>query len=110
MHLPYTPETDQMVNKDLISKMNRKPVIINTGRGKCVNEKDVAEALENGDLSWFCTDVYSSEPPVREENPLFGCKNVTFTPHVDANSEENLLRIGDEVIETISKYHKEGLI
>ena len=110
MHLPYTPETDKMVNKDLISKMTKKPVIINTGRGKCVDEKDVAEALKNGDLSWFCTDVYSTEPPVREENPLFGCTNVTFTPHVGANSEENLLRIGDEVIDTIAKYHSEGLV
>ncbi len=110
MHLPYTPETDKMVNKDLISKMTKKPVIINTGRGKCVDEKDVAEALKNGDLYWFCTDVYSSEPPVREENPLFGCTNVTFTPHVGANSEENLLRIGEEVVDTIAKYHKEGLV
>ena len=47
---------------------------------------------------------------VVSENPLFGCKNVTFTPHVGANSEENLLRIGEEVIATIDKYHKEGLV
>lgn len=110
MHLPLTPETEKMVNKDLIKKMTRKPVIINTGRGKCVNEEDVAEALKSGDLSWFCTDVYSTEPPVVSENPLFSCENVTFTPHVGANSEENLLRIGEEVVQTIEKYHNEGLI
>ncbi len=110
MHLPLTPETEKMVNTELISKMTHKPVIINTGRGKCVDEKAVAEALENGSLSWFCTDVYSTEPPVVSENPLFKCKNVTFTPHVGANSEENLLRIGEEVISTIEKYKKEGLI
>lgn len=109
MHLPLTPETEKMVNKDLIAKMTHKPVIINTGRGKCVNEEDVAEALNNGDLSWFCTDVYSSEPP-EKDNPLFKCKNVTFTPHVGANSTENLLRIGDETFDTIKKYHDEGLV
>ena len=37
MHLPYTPETDKMVNKALIEKMTHHPVIINTGRGKCVD-------------------------------------------------------------------------
>ena len=110
MHLPYTPETDKMVNEDLINKMEKKPVIINTGRGKCVDEAAVAQALKDGRLSWFCTDVYSSEPPVVSENPLFGCENVTFSPHVGANSNENLLRIGQEVYDTIEKLLKEGKI
>ena len=109
MHLPYTPETDKMVNAELISKMEKKPVLINTGRGKCVDEAAVAKALEDGSLSWFCTDVYSSEPPA-EENPILKAKNVTLTPHVGANSVENLLRIGDEVVETIEKCIKEGKI
>lgn len=110
MHLPYTPETDKMVNEDLINKMEKKPVIINTGRGKCVDEAAVAAALKDGRLSWFCTDVYSSEPPCVTENPLFGCENVTFSPHVGANSNENLLRIGQEVYDTIEKLIKEGKI
>ncbi len=109
MHLPYTPETDKMVNAELISKMEKKPVLINTGRGKCVDEAAVAKALEDGSLSWFCTDVYSSEPPA-EDNPILKAKNVTLTPHVGANSVENLLRIGDEVVETIEKCIKEGKI
>ena len=109
MHLPYTPETDKMVNAELISKMEKKPVLINTGRGKCVDEAAVAKALEDGSLSWFCTDVYSSEPPA-EDNPILKAKNVTLTPHVGANSVENLLRIGDEVVETIEKCINEGKI
>ncbi|MCR5731859.1 MAG: hydroxyacid dehydrogenase [Sphaerochaetaceae bacterium] len=109
-HIPYTPETDKVLNKDLIAKMKKAPVIINTARGKIVNEQDVADALKEGKLSWYCTDVYTSEPPVMEDNPLFKAERVTFTPHVGANSKENLLRIGDEVYETIEKYHKEGII
>ncbi len=108
MHLPYTPETDRMVNADLIAKMTHHPVIINTGRGKCVDEAAVAEALRSGALSWFCTDVYSSEPPA--DNPLLACENVTLTPHVGANTTENLLRIGEEVFETIGKLKEEGRI
>lgn len=110
MHLPYTPETDKMINKELIAKMTRKPVIINTGRGKCVDESAMVEALENGDVSWFCTDVYTSEPPEKDTNPLFKAKNITFTPHVGANTNENLLRIGQEVFDTIKKYTEEGLL
>ena len=109
MHLPYTPETDKMVNASLIAGMTHHPVIINTGRGKCVDESAMAEALKSGAVSWFCTDVYSSEPPAAD-NPLLGCETITLTPHVGANTTENLLRIGEEVFETIGKLKEEGKI
>lgn len=108
LHLPYTPETDKIINAETISKMEKKPVIINTGRGKCVDEAAVVEALKDGKLSWFCTDVYSSEPPVKGENPLLDAERVTLTPHVGANTNENLLRIGNEVVTTIENALKEG--
>ncbi|MDY5931855.1 MAG: NAD(P)-dependent oxidoreductase [Candidatus Ornithospirochaeta sp.] len=109
MHLPFTPETDRMISASLISKMTHHPVLINTGRGKCIDEEAVAAALRSGDLAWYCTDVYTSEPPA-SDGPLFGCENVTFTPHVGANTVENLLRIGEEVCQTIESLVKEGKI
>lgn len=109
MHLPLTDETKEMMNSSLISNMTKAPVIINTGRGKCVNERNMAEALKSGKVSHFCTDVYSEEP-MQGDNPLLECENVTLTPHVGANSVENLLRIGEEVVETITNLKKEGKI
>lgn len=109
MHLPFTPETDRIISASLISKMTHHPVLINTGRGKCIDEEAVAAALRSGDLAWYCTDVYTSEPPAAD-GPLFGCENVTFTPHVGANTVENLLRIGEEVCQTIESLVKEGKI
>lgn len=110
MHLPYTSETDRILNAALIDKMEAHPVIINTGRGKTVDEEALAAALRDGRVSWFCTDVYSAEPPVKGENPILDCENVTLSPHVGANSNENLLRIGQEVYGTIEKLVKEGKI
>lgn len=109
MHLPLTAETEGIMNASLISVMAKSPVIINTGRGKCVNERDMADALKSGKVSHFCTDVYSVEP-MQGDSPLLECDNITLTPHVGANSVENLLRIGDEVVETIEKLKKEGKI
>ena len=109
MHLPLTEETNGMMNSALISHMKKSPVIINTGRGKCVNERDMADALKSGAVSHFCTDVYSVEP-MEGDNPLLECENITLTPHVGANSVENLLRIGEEVVETIDNLKKEGKI
>lgn len=110
MHLPYTPDTDKLLDAALIAKMEKCPVIINTGRGKTVDEQAVADALNSGKVSWFCTDVYSTEPPVKGENPLLDCSNVTLSPHVGANSTENLLRIGQEVYDTIARLVEEGRI
>lgn len=110
MHLPYTPETDKVLNAKLIAAMEKKPVVINTGRGKCVDEAAVAKALEEGSIGWYCSDVYSSEPPEKGVNPLLSAPNTTLTPHVGANSTENLLRIGEEVCETIARLLAEGKI
>lgn len=110
MHLPYTPDTDKLLDAALIAKMEKCPVIINTGRGKTVDEQAVADALNSGKIAWFCTDVYSTEPPVKGENPLLDCSNVTLSPHVGANSTENLLRIGQEVYDTIARLVEEGRI
>ena len=108
MHLPYTAETDKIMNASLIEKMEKSPVVINTGRGKTVDEAAMAQALKSGKVSWFCADVYSSEPPVKGENPILDCENVTLSPHVGANSNENLLRIGQEVYDTIDAMVREG--
>ena len=108
MHLPYTEETDKIMNASLISHMEKKPVVVNTGRGKTVDEAAMATALKEGKVSWYCADVYSTEPPVKGENPILECGNVTLSPHVGANSKENLLRIGQEVYDTIDALVKEG--
>lgn len=95
LHLPLTDETKGMVNKSLISHCTKKPVVINTGRGLCVDADDMVSMLEEGTVHWYCTDVYPNDPPA-EDYPILKAERVTLTPHVGANSEENLLRIGQE--------------
>ena len=113
LHVPGTPETEGMINRELIFKMKNCPVIINTCRGKVVNATDVKLALDEGRLRWYAADVFPTDDPEKLFNmdyPLFKSDKVTFTPHVGANSSENLLRIGDEVISTINKLLSEGKI
>ncbi|MDD4011596.1 MAG: NAD(P)-dependent oxidoreductase [Sphaerochaetaceae bacterium] len=109
MHMPLTDETKHMVNSALIEKMTKAPVIINTCRALCVDAEAMAAALESGKVSWYCTDVYPTDPP-EADYPILKCENTTLTPHAGANSTENLLRIGDEVYATIEALKKEGKI
>ncbi len=107
LHLPLTDETRGMINKDLIAHCKKKPVIINTGRALCVDADDMVAALKDGTVAWYATDVYPTDPPA-EDYPILKAENVTLTPHVGANSEENLVRIGEEAFDIISELIKGG--
>ena len=109
MHLPLTDETKGMFNEELIGACQRKPVVINTGRGPCVDASAMAAALADGSIAWYATDVYPSDPPA-SDYPLLASEHVTFTPHIGANSEENLLRIGEETYGIIDELVKGGKI
>ncbi len=104
LHTPITPETEKMINKETISKMKDGVIIINTGRGKCVVEDDVAEALKSGKIAGYGNDVWYSDPP--QNSPLVNAPNVVLLPHLGASTKENLLRIGDVVDKLIGEYTK----
>lgn len=80
LHCPLTPETEGLINKETLAKMKSNAILVNTGRGPLVNEKDVAEALNEGVIAAYCADVMCQEPPA-EDNPLFKCENAYITPH-----------------------------
>ncbi len=109
MHVPLTPETEGMINKELINTFQKKPVIINTGRGACINPEDMKAALEDGRIRAYATDVYPKDPP-DPDCPIQNVKNVFMTPHIGASSVENLLRIGSEAHSIIEELVKEGKI
>lgn len=103
MHTPLTDETRGMVNAGLIAKMKDGVIIINTGRGKCVEENALAEALKSSKVRAYGTDVWPSDPPPAEY-PLLHAPNVFMAPHLGASSKENLGRIGDEVVATLTDF------
>jgi D-3-phosphoglycerate dehydrogenase len=104
LHMPLTDDTKGIVNSQLISKMNDGVYLINTGRGKCVVEEDVASALNSGKIRGFATDVWYNDPP--EDSPLIKAPNVVCTPHIGASTNENLLRIGDVIDRLIGEFVK----
>ena len=103
LHVPLTDETRGMINKDTIAKMKDGAVIVNTARGKCIVEADVADALKSRKLRAYATDVWFSDPP-DPACPLYDAPNVVMTPHIGASSTENLLRIGDVVVHILEDF------
>lgn len=99
---PLNDSTKGMINAALIATMKNGVILVNTGRGKIVVEADLAAALENGKVGAYGTDVWESDPPP-ESSPLLKAKNVYMCPHIGASTKENLLRIGDVIVEILGR-------
>lgn len=61
LHCPMTPENAYMINKDSIATMKDNVIIINTGRGKLINSKDLIAALKTSKIGGAGLDVYEEE-------------------------------------------------
>jgi D-3-phosphoglycerate dehydrogenase len=60
-----------------------------------VNEQALANALKEGKIAGAATDVYSKEPPLNQDNPLFDAPNLIMLPHIGFATEEAfVLRLG----------------
>lgn len=94
LHCPLTHSTKQIINKHTISRMKPGVILINTGRGLLVDEKDVAEGLKSGKIRAYCADVLSNEPPL-SDNPLVGAPNAYITPHIAWATKEARTRLMD---------------
>lgn len=103
LHCPQTDSTKGMINKNTISKMKNGVVIINTARGGLIEEKDLANALNNGKVKAFGADVLGKEPP-EKTNPLVGAKNTYITPHIAWASYEARKRLMDITRDNLLSY------
>lgn len=66
--------------------------------------KSVAQALNDGHLAAYGTDVFETEPPIPENHPLFSAKNVVATPHVAFATAESLNRRAEIAFSNVTKW------
>ena len=93
LHVPSTPETNGMINKEFLSKMKKTAILVNTARGRLIVAEDLAEALNNGTIAGAGMDVFTPEPP-ELDNPLLTAKNTVFMPHSGAGTRECFEKAG----------------
>ncbi|TFL00351.1 D-isomer specific 2-hydroxyacid dehydrogenase [Pterulicium gracile] len=87
VHIPLNDKTEHFVNDSVIRKMKKGSVIINTARGKVIDEAAMIKALEDGHLSAIGLDVFPDEPKV---NPrLLEFPTATLLPHVGTENQDS---------------------
>ncbi|MBQ7149758.1 MAG: D-2-hydroxyacid dehydrogenase [Prevotella sp.] len=103
LHCPLTDDTRELINKETLALMRPGSIIINTGRGQLVNEQDVADALESGQLLGYGADVLTEEPP-RADNPLLKQPHAYITPHIAWATKEARQRLLNICVENIKAF------
>ena len=89
--LPGTPFTEKLFNRDVFAAMKPGTVFVNVGRGTVVDEDALREALNNGQVSYACLDVFAVEP-LPQDSPLWEHPRVLVSPHTSAlSAAENRL-------------------
>jgi glyoxylate/hydroxypyruvate reductase A len=93
--LPLTAETRHMLDKSLLSKLDRTsplgaPVLINAGRGGLQNEAELLACLKDGTLGAATLDVFDTEP-LPADSPFWTHPNVIVTPHNGADTDPDAI-------------------
>lgn len=106
LHCPLNAETRGIIGTREFALMERKPILINTGRGGLVDEKALEQALDDGRIAAAGFDVTDGEPPTAD-SPMMRVAtrpNVILTPHVAWASREAIQALADQLIENIELF------
>lgn len=109
VHIPKTEETAGMLNKSAFAKMKPGVRILNCARGGIINEADLADAIESGQVAGAALDVYEVEPPPADFK-LRSLSQVIMTPHLGASTTEAQINVGIEVAEILTDYLITGAV
>ena len=106
LHVPATPETRHLINRERLRLMKPTAVLINTARGDIVDEVALADALRAGTIGAAGLDVYEREPAVTGE--LMGLENVVLLPHLGSATESTRTAMGMKAVDNLVAFFREG--
>jgi glyoxylate reductase len=100
IHSPHTQQTHEMVNLKLFNKMKKTSFLINTARGKIINEKDLSIALKRKIIAGAGLDVFQKEP-INSKNPIVKMNNVVLMPHSGSATIETRKKMAEIAVKNL---------
>ena len=101
IHIPYTKETNHLFDMKVFKKMKKSSFLINTSRGKIINEKDLVMALKQGIIAGAGLDVFEEEP-INKKHALVKLRNVVLTPHIGSSTKETRLKMAEITVKNLN--------
>ena len=115
LHIPFTKETEYLVNEAWINKFKKPIFLINTSRGQIVKTEDLIKGIENGKILGACLDVLEFEGKSFEKldntssesmNYLINSNKVILTPHIAGWTHESNFKLANVIADKISLFKK----
>lgn len=103
LHLRHTAATDHLIDARILGAMKPGATLINTARGKIVDEAALIAALGSGQLGGAYLDVFETEP-LPPESPLWDFDNVLITPHASDNVEAWAVKFGQFFADNLARW------
>ena len=100
IHVPHTKETDKLFDMKILKKMRKTAFLINTSRGKVINEKDLAIALKKKIITGAALDVFESEP-ISKKHPFVELTNIVLAPHIGSSSIETRAKMAEIAVKNL---------
>ncbi|MDP3653282.1 MAG: glyoxylate/hydroxypyruvate reductase A [Rhodoferax sp.] len=96
--LPLTPDTQDLLNLENLSRLQSGGYVINVARGAHLVDEDLLKLLDNGHLAGATLDVFRTEP-LPAEHPFWKHPQVTLTPHTSARTlrSESIAQIAGKI-------------
>jgi len=104
LHVPYTPQTHQLIDRRRIALLRPSAFLVNTARGAVVDEAALIEALQAGAIAGAGLDVYAREPDI--DPRLVALPNVALLPHVGSATVETRTAMGMKVVANILAFQE----
>lgn len=98
--VPLMASTINLISKTEFDVMKKTAILVNTARGKIVNELDLYDALKANKIRAAALDVFELEP-ISKDNQLLQLENFIGCPHIGAATEEALIRMGRTAVEEV---------
>ncbi|MFH2112559.1 MAG: hydroxyacid dehydrogenase [Candidatus Bathyarchaeota archaeon] len=102
LHLPGTTDTHHIIGERELGLMKAGVIIVNTARGRVIDEEALTRALKSGKIRAAALDVFEKEP-LPADSPLRTMNNVILTPHLGASNLEGMQRMAVQVAEGVYK-------
>eukprot|EP00879_Flechtneria_rotunda_P013106 GHRR01013689.1.p1 GENE.GHRR01013689.1~~GHRR01013689.1.p1 ORF type:complete len:235 (+),score=80.64 GHRR01013689.1:992-1696(+) len=100
---PYTPATHHIVSAAAIAAMKPTGVIVNVGRGKCIDEAALIDALRKQRIRGAALDVFVTEP-LPPDSPLWDLPNVFMSPHNADRTKEFQFESIEQFVQNAHRY------
>lgn len=101
--VPYTPQTEKMVEAEALASMKPTAFLINVGRGQVIDEEALVEVLKTGKIAGAALDVFWKEP-LPKDHPFWGMENVIVSSRMSGRCDISVQQVLPILEENLRRY------